>query len=169
MAILQQETELPNLEFRAQQIFDIGDWARTHLRIDPTIGSLERPFNCSRHAIHSALANAFNGPKSRDRDSAASAESDANILARITSQAETNAAVTHTDIKNDYREVCKIEVTRGWVGSFISRHSAELIEKKSSRQDGPRLHVPRVLLDQTIHSMHNAVQDRPADLAFNSI
>jgi hypothetical protein len=64
IGILQQDTELPNLQFRSQQIFDIVDWARAHLRIDPKIESLERTFNCSRHAIHSALANRLNEPKS---------------------------------------------------------------------------------------------------------
>jgi hypothetical protein len=65
IGILQQDTELPNLEFRAQQIFDIVDWARTHLRIGPTIRSLERAFNCSRDAIYSPLAN---GPMSRSSE-----------------------------------------------------------------------------------------------------
>jgi hypothetical protein len=165
--ILHQDTELPNLQFRAQQIFYIVDWARTHLEIDPTIGSLERAFNCSRHAIHSALANGLSEPRSRGRHLAVNAESEANILAWITSQAEKNAAVTRTEIMNYCREVCKIAVTRGWVDSFISRHSAELIEKKSSPQEEPRLQVPRIFLDQTGHSMHGAVQDRPTDLVFN--
>jgi hypothetical protein len=56
------------------------------------------------------------------RHSAVSAESDVNILAWITGKAEKNAAVTRTDIENYCREVCKIEVTRGWVDSFISGH-----------------------------------------------
>jgi hypothetical protein len=50
---------------------------------------------------------------------------------------------------------------------FISFHSAELIEKKSSPQEAPRLQVPRVFLDQTARRMHGAVQGRPADLALN--
>jgi hypothetical protein len=44
--------------------------------------------------------------------SPASAESDAKILAWITGNAERNAPVTRTDIKNYCREVCKIEVAR---------------------------------------------------------
>jgi hypothetical protein len=131
IGILQQDTELPNLQFSAQQIFDIVDWARSHLKIDPKIGSLEGAFNCSRHAIHSALANGLNEPKSRGRHFAVSAESDANILVWITGKEEKNAAVTRTDIRNYCQAICKIEITRGWVDSFISHHSAELIEKKS--------------------------------------
>jgi hypothetical protein len=100
----------------------IVDQAGTHLRIDPKIGSLERAFNCSRHAIHVASGNGLNEPKSRGRHSGVSTESEANILAWITGKAEKNAAVTRTDIKNYCREVCKIEVTRGWVDFFISRH-----------------------------------------------
>jgi hypothetical protein len=103
------------------------------------------------------------------RYSGVSAESDANILAWITSKAVTNAAITCTDIKNYYWEVCKIELMRGWVDSFISRHSSELIEKKGSPQEAARSQVPRVFLDRTICSMHEAVQSRPDDLVFNSI
>jgi hypothetical protein len=71
--------------------------------------------------------------------------------------------------QNDCQEVWKIEVTRGWVDSFISRYSAELIEKSSSSQEARHLQVPRVFLDDTVRSMHDAVQGRPADLVFNSI
>jgi hypothetical protein len=60
-----------------------------------------------------------------------SAESDANLLAWMIAMAEKNAAATGTDVKNYCREVRKIEVTRGWVDSFLSPHSAGLIEKKS--------------------------------------
>jgi hypothetical protein len=56
-------------------------------------------------------------------------------LAWITGKAEKNAPVTRTGIGNYCREICKIEVTRGWVDSFISCHSAELIENASSPQE----------------------------------
>jgi hypothetical protein len=167
--ILQEDIQLPKLQLPAQQLFSIADWARTDLRTDPTIRSLERAFSCSRHVIHSASANGLNEPNSRARHFAVNAESDANILACITGKAEKNAAAIGTDIRNYCREGCKIEVTRGWVDSFVSRHSAGLIEKKSSRQKEPRLQVSRVFLDQTGGSMHDAVQGRPADLVFNSI
>jgi hypothetical protein len=81
------------------------------------------------------------------RDSVVKAESDANIVAWITSQAEASPVVRRTEIKNDCREVCKIVVTRRWVDSFISCHSPELIENKSSREEEPRVQVPRVFLD----------------------
>jgi hypothetical protein len=130
---------------------------------------IERAFNCSRHAIHSSFEKRLNKPKWRRRHSAVSPESDANILAWITDKAEKNAAVARTDITNYCREVCKIEVTRRWVGSFISRDFAELTEKKTSRREAPRLQVPRMFLAQTVRSMHEAVQGRPADMVFNSI
>jgi hypothetical protein len=38
------------------------------------------------------------------------------------------------------------------------------MEKQSSPQGEPQLQVPRVFLDQTGRSMHEAVQGRPADL-----
>jgi hypothetical protein len=81
-------------------------------------------FTCSRFAIHSALANGLNPPKSRGRLLAVDAESDADILAWIKRQAEKNAAETRTDMKNYCREVRKFEVSRGWVEKFSTRRAA---------------------------------------------
>jgi hypothetical protein len=64
-------------------------------------------------------------------------------------------------------EVCKGEVSRGWMDSFISCHVAGLTEKKSSPPDEPRLQVPRIFLEETRRSVYETVQDRPADLVFN--
>ena len=147
---LQDKAEFRELRFRAHQIFYLVNWARTERRTEISIGSLMRAFNCSRSAVHSALANGLSPPKSRGRHLTVDAESDANILAWIKKQAEKNAAVTRTDIKNYCHEVCRLEVSRGWVDSFILRHSAELTEKKSSPQEEPRLQVPRIFLEETI-------------------
>jgi hypothetical protein len=126
-----------------------------------------RAFNCSRSAVHSALTNGLSPPKSRGRHVAVDAESDLDILAWIKKQAEKNAAVTRTDIKKYCHEVCRLEVSRGWVDSFILHPSAELKEKKSSRQEKPRLQVPRIFLGETIRSMHEAFHSCPADLVIN--
>jgi hypothetical protein len=85
----------------------------------------------------------------------------------IKKQAEENAAVTRTDIKNYCHAVYRLEVSRGWVDSFILLHSAELTEKKHSPQEEPHLQVPRMFLEETIGNMHEALQGCPADLVFN--
>jgi hypothetical protein len=113
-----------------------------------------RAFNCFRSAVQSVLANRLSPPKSRGRHLAVDAESDGNILAWIQKWAEKNAVLTRTDIKNYCHEVCRLEVSRGWVDSFILRHSAELREKKSSPQEEPLLPVPRIFFEETRCSMH---------------
>jgi hypothetical protein len=87
-------------------------------------------------------------------------------VAWIKKQIEKNAAIAHTNIKNS-REVCKFEVTRGWGDPFVSHHSAESTEKKSSPQEEPCLQVAQVFLDQTMCNMHEAVQGCPVARAFN--
>jgi hypothetical protein len=126
-----------------------------------------RAFDCSRCAVRSALANGLNPPESRRHLLPVDAESDANISAWLKNQAEKNAAVTGTDLKNYCREVWKFEASRGWADSFISRHSAELTEKKSSPREEPRLQVRRIFLEEAIRSMHKTLQSSPADLVFN--
>jgi hypothetical protein len=126
-----------------------------------------RAFNFSRHPVQSALGNGLNEPKSRGRHMPIDAESDANILAWIKRKAEKSAAVTRTDIRNYCRQVCRFQVSRGWVDSFISRHTDELTEKKSSPQEEKRLQVPRVFLEETIRTMHETIPGRPSQLVFN--
>jgi hypothetical protein len=85
---------LRKLQFRAQQIFYIVDWAGTHLRIDPKIGSLERAVSRSRHAIPFALADGLNQPKPPGRHFAVRGESETKISAWITGKAEKNVPVS---------------------------------------------------------------------------
>jgi hypothetical protein len=114
-----------------------------------------RAFNYSRSVVRSALANGLNPPKPRGRHLVVDAESDANFLALIKKHAEKNAALTRTD------------VSRGWVDLFILPHSAELTEKKNSRQEEPRLQVLRIVLEETICNLHETLRGCPANLVFN--
>jgi hypothetical protein len=63
--------------------------------------------------------------------------------------------------------VCKFEVSRGRLDSFISHHSAELTEKKSSPQEEPHLQVPQMFLEERMRSMHETLQGCPVDLVFD--
>jgi hypothetical protein len=104
------------------------------------------------------LANGLNPPTSRTRHLAVDAASHANILTWIKKHAKKNTPVTYTDIKNYYGKVSKFGVSWGWVDSFISRHAAELTEKRNSSQEERHLQVPLIFLEETIRSMHETVQ-----------
>jgi hypothetical protein len=97
---LEQNAEFRELRFRAHQIFHLVNWARPERRTEIAIGSLMRAFNCSRSAVHSALANGLSPPKSRGRHFAVDAESDANILAWIKEQVEKNIATKYVGLKS---------------------------------------------------------------------
>ena len=78
---LLQDPVFLSLEYRSHQIFHVYDWGRSHLRIEMTIGSLERAFNCSRPTVRAALANRHDPPKQRGRHPAAAPQCEADILA----------------------------------------------------------------------------------------
>jgi hypothetical protein len=164
---LQQDPEFPKARFRAYQIFDIANRAPRQCEIDISINSLARAFNCSDYAVRSALKNGFDHPISRGRHLALDAISDASISEWIKKNAESNTAVTRTDIKNYCFKVYKFQASRGWVDSFILHHSDEFTEKKNSPQEDRRLQVRRIFLNETICYMNEAVQGGPADLGFN--
>jgi hypothetical protein len=110
---LQSNAEFCELQFGAQQMFYLVNWARTECKTEISIGSLMCAFNCSRCAVRSALVNGLNPPPSRGRHLAVDGKSDANILAWIKKQTEKNAAVTRSDIKKSCREVWKFEASQG--------------------------------------------------------
>jgi hypothetical protein len=138
----------------AYQILIIVASARAELGIDITIESRVCALNWSCHAVQSTLANGFDQPKSRLRHRALRPESEVNILTSTRKQAEKSVPLTRTDSKHYFREVCKFEVSPGWIHLLILRHSAEFAEKKKSPQEEPRLQVPRVFPNETTRSMH---------------
>jgi hypothetical protein len=106
-------------------------------------------------------------PKERGRHLAFDDESEADILACIQRNYEKSTPVSRTEVRHYCSLKFKTEITKGWVDSFIGRHLAQLIETKSMPQEEPRLKVPRVFLDATLHAMAYPVHGRPADLVFN--
>jgi hypothetical protein len=60
---LQEGMEFPKAEFHARQMCDTMTWAYAEFRINIIIEVLMCAFNCSRCAIHSALANEFDQAK----------------------------------------------------------------------------------------------------------
>jgi hypothetical protein len=163
----QESQEFCDLRFGTDQIIFSADLAPAELGIEISIGGLIPAFNCFRRAVQSALANGLNEPKSRGWHMAGDAESEANILAWMKPKDDKSAAVTRTDVRNYCLQVCKFQVSRGALDSFISLHADELTEKKSSPQEETRLQVPRVFLEETIGIMQERLHGRPFELVFN--
>jgi hypothetical protein len=61
----------------------------------------------------------------------------------------------------------KIKSTRGWVNSFVLRHSDEVIQTKSGAQEWQRSQVPGVFLETIVQDLHEYVQGCVAELVFN--
>jgi hypothetical protein len=53
------------------------------------------------------------------------------------------------------------------VDSFLGRHLSELIEVKSTPQEGLHLQVPRIFLHETRCCIQEAVNGRLSDFVFN--
>jgi hypothetical protein len=90
-------------------------------------------------------------------------------LAWIKKQAEKNAAITRSHIKNYCRKVYRLEVSRD-MGGLVHLTSFGRIDRKeklSSPQEEPRLQIPRIFLEKTRLSTDETLQGCSADLVFN--
>jgi hypothetical protein len=76
--------------------------------------------------------------------------SEAELLEWIDAQAEKCNPVTRTDLRHYCQVKDSILISRGWIESFILRHRDDLTETKTMPQEGRRLKVPCVFLDETI-------------------
>jgi hypothetical protein len=61
----------------------------------------------------------------------------------------------------------KIKFTRGWINSFVLRHSDEVIQTKRGAQEWQRSHVPAVFPERIIQTVHECIQGRVTELVFN--
>jgi hypothetical protein len=89
------------------------------------------------------------------------------MLDWIQQNAEEDTSVTRGEIMDYYMSQFRIKSTRGWVNSFVLRHSDEVIQPKSVEQEGQRSQVPGGFLERIIQDLHEYVQTWVAELVFN--
>jgi hypothetical protein len=118
-------------------------------------------------ARSSALLRGYEDLPGRRRYRELSPEEDHALVEWIAKKAHNNTAVTRTELLNYCIATFGTAVTRGWVDSLLSRHTAEPFETKSSPRENQRLEVPRVFLEAAIKGIRTHVQNACADFVFD--
>jgi hypothetical protein len=89
------------------------------------------------------------------------------VLDWIQQNAEEDSPVTRGEIM-DYCVIhCKIKLTRGWVNSYILRHSGDVVKMKNTSQEWHRWQVARASLERIIQDLHQYVQRYAGELMLN--
>jgi hypothetical protein len=117
--------------------------------------------------VQAALTHSLDEPGQRGKHAALDQDREQQILDWIRQNAEQDTPVTRTEITDHCTAEFKIKFTRGWVNSFVVRHSDEVIETMSAPQEEQRSQVPRAFLERTIQDLHEYVQGCGAELVFN--
>jgi hypothetical protein len=117
--------------------------------------------------VKRALDNGFSPPKLRSCHNSVPDRDEEDVIASIQHQAEKSQPTTRIDIRHYCVNKFGKCITRGWVDSFILRHSGELFETKSIPQENPRLQVPREFLVATVGGIEEEIQGSIRDLVFN--
>jgi hypothetical protein len=99
--------------------------------------------------------------------SALHADREQQILDWIQQKEEQSTPVRKTEIKNYCSTKLKVPITRGWVNSFVRRHSDRIFKTKSTPQEQQRLQVSRMFLERTVQDLKEHVQRCMAELMFN--
>jgi hypothetical protein len=148
--ILARELGFADLRYRSHQICFVADFARQTAGLELSMKQLTRASDCHATRVKAALANGFEEPKSRRRHFVFDDDSEEEILSWIEERAEKSRPATRTDILYYCEVKYSRSVTRRWVDSFVLHHRDRFSETKSPLQEGVRLEVPRVFLDDTI-------------------
>jgi hypothetical protein len=61
----------------------------------------------------------------------------------------------------------KVPIARGWVNSFVRRHSDQIFKTENTPQEQQRLQVSRLFLERTVQDLKVHVQQCVAELVFN--
>jgi transposase len=154
-------------QFRVYQIVRLLEFASTELDIALSSRSVARAFGISHSAIKRAKLRGYEDPPGRGRHCEIEAEPEQELIDWIANKAVNNMAVNKTELFHECNERFGKKITRGWVDSFVKRHSEQLFETKSVSQENPRLEVPRTFLEATIEGFQNHVHNSCAELIFN--
>jgi hypothetical protein len=89
------------------------------------------------------------------------------MLDWIRQSAEQDTPLTKEEIKNYCTTQFRISMTRGWLNSFVLRHSGDVVQTTSTQQEAQRSQVPRAFLERTIWNFNGHVQGCVVKLVFN--
>jgi hypothetical protein len=103
----------------------------------------------------------------RGKHSALGASREQQILDWIEQKAEQSTPVGKTEIKDYCTTQLIVLITRGWVNSFVLRHSDQIFTTKSTPQEQQRLQVSRMFLERTEQNLKEHIQGCVAELVFN--
>jgi hypothetical protein len=147
-----KDATFQQFQFRFQQIFYVRDIAEREHNIPISINALVRAFDCPRRSVQSALAHGLEPPEERGTYPALDADREQQILDWIRQKAEQSTPLGKTEIKDDCTAQLKVLITRGWVNSFVGRHSDQILNRKSTPQEQQHLQGPRMFLERTQQS-----------------
>jgi transposase len=164
---LPKDTTFQQFQFRCHQIVYGRDIAEREHHIPISINALARAFDCTRSSLQWALAHGWQPPGERGKHFALDADHEQQILNWIQQKAEQSTPVEKTEIKNYCTTQVKVLLTRGWVNSFVLRHSDQIFKTKSTSQEQQCLQVPRMFLERTVQDLKEHVQKYVAELVFN--
>jgi hypothetical protein len=117
--------------------------------------------------VQSALAYGLTPPGERGKHPTLDTDREQQSLDWIHQKAEQSTPVGKTEIKDYCSTQLKVLITRGWVNSFVRRHSDQIFKTKSTPQEQQRLQVPRMFLERTVQDLKEHVQGCVAELVFN--
>jgi hypothetical protein len=126
-------------QFRCQQFFYVRHIAERKHNIPISTNGLVKAFDCPRSSVQSPLANGLDPRGERTKHPALHADREQQILDRIQRKAEQSTLVGTTEIKDYCNTQLKVPITRGWMNSFVRRHSEPIFKTKSIPQERQRL------------------------------
>jgi transposase len=150
--IFRKDTIFQQFQFRCQHIFSVRDIAEREHNVRISINGLVKALDCPRNSVQSALTYGLEPPGERGKHPALDADREQQILDWIQQKAEPSTPVRKTEIKDYCITQLKVPITRGWVKSFVLRHSDQIFKTKSMPQEHQRLQVPRMFLERTEQS-----------------
>jgi hypothetical protein len=155
--IFRKDTTFQQFQFRCQQLSYVRDIAEREHNIPISINALARAFERPRSSVQSALAHGLEPPGERGKHPALEADREQQILDWIQQKAEQSTPIGKTEIKDYCTTQLKVPITRGWLNSFVLRHSDQIFKTKSTLQEQQRLQVSRMFLERTVQDLKEHV------------
>ena len=159
-------TEFLNLPCRNHQLYFFNEYIK-HLDKRYFPQELSLAFNMDVRTVRKSLKAVPQEIKEPGRHNALNVEKEEQIIEQIKTSFENGNPMTQKQIIGFIHKMYGIEVTFGWINSFLCRHSESLQKCKSFPQEDLRMIIPRDYLEKHITNLKENVAGTCSELLFN--
>ena len=162
-----RDNDFKALQTRNEQLFYLATNPNNNLTTKLNNNQLSRLFGITKNNVAHIKCHMKKQKKSRGNQQSLSNEQEKDVILHIQNEASLQHYMTKRDVITYVNETYQLNVTRGWLFTFLERNQESLGIAHAVPRETTRLKVPREHLEKIIMLYKEHVNLKPGELVLN--